>query len=114
MVSPLAVPCVLALASCVPWVTDVEEFADPEGEIARAVAEAGLPSLAAFVVQDDAIVWEQHYGRADIASERTADRRTIYRLASVSKLVVATAVMQLAERGLIDLHADINDYLPLG
>ena len=37
---------------------------------------------------------------------------TMFMLASVSKTVTATALMQLWEQDLIDLDEDINEYLP--
>jgi CubicO group peptidase (beta-lactamase class C family) len=95
-----------------PFAPDEEEFADLEGEIGNEVSANNIPSLAAFVVKDDSIVWQQYYGYADVASRRDANKYTIYGLASVSKLIVVTAVMQLKERGLINLDTDISDYLP--
>ena len=37
--------------------------------------------------------------------------RTLVRVGSLSKLLTWTAVMQLAEQGRVDLHADVNQYL---
>jgi CubicO group peptidase (beta-lactamase class C family) len=71
-----------------------------------------IPSLAVWIVKEDSIVWEKYCGYSDINSNRLADRNTVYGLASVSKLVIVTAVMQLYEQGLIDLNTDINNYLP--
>ncbi len=68
--------------------------------------------MAACVVKDDSVVWQRHYGYADLSSQRVADKNTIYGLASVSKLIVVTATMQLHEQRIIDLNADVNDYLP--
>ena len=64
------------------------------------------------VVQDGGVVFESGYGFADVAAQRPVDpRRTLFRVASNSKMFVWTAVMQLVERGQLDLHADINTYL---
>ncbi|WP_292326163.1 serine hydrolase, partial [Mesorhizobium sp.] len=38
--------------------------------------------------------------------------KTIMNIGSVSKTITATAVMQLWERGLIDLDTDVSGYLP--
>src|SRR6185369_10883284 len=38
-------------------------------------------------------------------------RRTLFRVGSISKLFVWTAVMQLVEQGRVDLDADVNRYL---
>jgi CubicO group peptidase (beta-lactamase class C family) len=94
-----------------PFQPEVAEFADPESEILGEVNSNRIPSLAAWVVKDDSIVWQKYYGYADVENQRVADNNTIYGLASVSKLVVVTAVLQLHEQGLINLDADINDYL---
>jgi CubicO group peptidase (beta-lactamase class C family) len=103
----------LVFQSCsTPFAPDVEEFADLETEIRNEVNANNIPSLAAWVVKGDSIVWQQYYGYADVESHRDADNNTIYGIASVSKLIVVTAAMQLKEQGLINLDDDINDYLP--
>ena len=71
-----------------------------------------IPSLAACIVKDDRIVWQNTYGYADRASQTPPTEETIYLLASISKTITATAIMQLYEKGLLDLEADINQYLP--
>lgn len=108
----LCVAAMISFHSCSPLAPEVEEFADPEGEILREMNNSGIPSIAAYVVKGDDIVWERYYGYADVERRRFPDSSTSYALASVSKLVVVTAVMQLYEQGLIDLYADINRYLP--
>ncbi len=95
-----------------PFEPEVKEYADPEGEIGNETTLNRIPSLAACVVKDDSVVWQRHYGYADLSSQRVADKNTIYGLASVSKLIVVTATMQLHEQRIIDLNADVNDYLP--
>jgi len=59
---------------------------------------------AVVLAQGDRIILAEGYGGA------TPDK-TIFRIASVSKLFVATAAMQLVEQGKLDLRADINRYL---
>ncbi len=71
----------------------------------------GIPSLAAAIVKDDQIVWQHTYGFEDLASKTPPTEDTIYLLASISKTITATAVMQLYERGQLDLDTDISTYL---
>jgi CubicO group peptidase (beta-lactamase class C family) len=71
-----------------------------------------LPGLAASVVRDGRVVWSGAYGWAHIRAERRVQLDTPFMLASVSKTVLATAVMQGVEDGVLDLHADVNDVLP--
>ena len=51
------------------------------------------------------------HGVADIASDAPIAEDTVFRIASITKTFTAIAVMQLAERGLVDLDAPANDYL---
>jgi len=90
----------------------VEIIPDLDAEINRIMVENQIPSIAACIVKDDTIVWQRYYGYADYANGTVAQSGTIFELASVSKLAVATAVMQLSERGLIDLRSDVSNYLP--
>ena len=51
------------------------------------------------------------HGRADLASGVPVSESTVFRIASITKTMTATAVMQLWEAGLIDLDAPAGDYL---
>jgi len=85
---------------------------DTEAEMLKAMDADKIPSVVACVVKGDQIVWETALGYADVASATPPDRETLYTIMSIGKLVLATAVMQLWEQDLIDLDADINQYLP--
>ncbi|HEX5578273.1 MAG TPA: wax ester/triacylglycerol synthase family O-acyltransferase [Candidatus Limnocylindria bacterium] len=50
-------------------------------------------------------------GYADLDAGSPITERTVFRIASVTKTMTAIAVMQLAERGLIELDAPASDYL---
>jgi CubicO group peptidase (beta-lactamase class C family) len=56
--------------------------------------------------------WSAGYGLADIENDVPATPASVYRLASVAKPITATAVLQLAERGRLDLDAPIQRYVP--
>lgn len=71
-----------------------------------------LMSLSAAIVKDDKLVWSKGYGFADKELNKNATSDTPYLIASISKTVTGVAVMQLVERGKINLDADINTYLP--
>ena len=84
---------------------------DTETLIRNAVDAGDIPSVAACIIKNDQIVWNYSYGFADINQGTRASEETIYTLASISKVVTATAVMQLFEQDEIDLDEDINQYL---
>lgn len=85
---------------------------DVADEIQKAMEDAKIPSLVACIVKGDAIVWEGTYGFANVEHDIPASRNTVYSLQSISKLFLSVTVMQLWEKGMIDLQVDINDYLP--
>jgi CubicO group peptidase (beta-lactamase class C family) len=68
------------------------------------MTEGNVPSLVAGIVVNDSLVWSRGYGGAS--------QDTVYLIASITKPFVATAVLQLYERNLIDLDDDANKYLP--
>ena len=73
---------------------------------------AHKPSLAACIIIDDSIVWSNGYGLYDIENNKYATSDTLYLMASISKTVTATALMQLYDQGFFDLDDDVNDFLP--
>lgn len=71
-----------------------------------------IPGISTLIVKNGEIVWRESYGMADIANNSPVTENTIFMLASISKLFTGTALMQLAEDGMIDLDDPINNYLP--
>ncbi|WP_258726871.1 serine hydrolase domain-containing protein [Cellulomonas sp. NS3] len=72
----------------------------------------GVPGAVLTVVADGAVVHAAGYGVADLATGTPFDPdRSLVRIASVTKLLTATAVMQQVEAGRLDLDADVNRYL---
>jgi len=67
--------------------------------------------LAVGVVRDGRLEFFYGHGVADIASKTPITEDTVFRIASITKTFTAIAVMQLWERGLIDLDAPANEYL---
>ncbi len=80
--------------------------------IQREMSEKGLPALSIAIVDDQQIVWAQGFGTADPKSKKPATAETVYRIGSVSKLFTDIGIMQLVERGELNLDAPIADYLP--
>jgi CubicO group peptidase (beta-lactamase class C family) len=70
-----------------------------------------IVGLTAAVFRDNEVVWSSGYGWADLKSPRENTPDTIFRVASISKMVVGTALMQLYEQGKFSLDEDISKYL---
>lgn len=71
-----------------------------------------LPAFSIALVEDQNVVWAQGFGYADPQTKIPATADTVYRIGSVSKLFTDIGVMQLVERGELDLDAPIQRYLP--
>lgn len=73
---------------------------------------AGLASVAVGVFDGSDTLCESYFGYADMENKIAADADTVYEWGSISKLFVWVSVMQLYEQGLLDLNANVRDYLP--
>lgn len=71
-----------------------------------------VPSVSAGIAHNGEIVWMGSEGYADLGYNIEANPQTLYRIASISKFITSVAVMQLVEKGLIDIDKDIWTYLP--
>jgi CubicO group peptidase (beta-lactamase class C family) len=81
------------------------DIEDLDEKIEVLMAEGDIASLAAAIVVDGEIVWTRGYGEGD-----TLDK--MHDIGSITKPFVATAVLQLYDRGLIGLEDDVNQHLP--
>lgn len=69
------------------------------------------PGVSVGFMKGD-FVWTKGFGYADVENKTPAKAESAYRLASVTKPMTAVAVMQLVEKGKIDLDAEVQTYVP--
>jgi CubicO group peptidase (beta-lactamase class C family) len=101
--SPLEAPRELTQADADAWLDGFMPFTLNSNDIAGAVV---------VIVKDGQVLTQRGFGYADIAARTRVDpATTMFRAGSISKLFTWTAVMQLVEKGKIDLDADVNQYL---
>ncbi|PZO04870.1 MAG: hypothetical protein DCF29_09680 [Alphaproteobacteria bacterium] len=106
---------------CVPGAAAANEGEPPAGAarvadvLLQAVAEAsGVPGMSAAVVDRGRAVWTGTTGFRDLEQGLPIVPETAFRLASVSKLITATAAIRLHDHGQLDLDAPVGslvDYL---
>jgi CubicO group peptidase (beta-lactamase class C family) len=80
--------------------------------VTATMAAQKIPGLSVAVVSGGVLRWSSGYGLADVENQVPARADTAYRWGSVSKPVTAVAVMQLVDRGKLDLDATIQTYVP--
>jgi serine beta-lactamase-like protein LACTB, mitochondrial len=83
-----------------------------EALIGAEMTRLGVPGVAAAVVAREELVWSAPFGMADLENSVPVRTATMFRLGSISKPITATAVLQLAERGKLDLEAPVQRYVP--
>jgi CubicO group peptidase (beta-lactamase class C family) len=111
----LAALAPLALCACAhyPGAPVGPAAAQLDRELAAIVDDAGCPlaSLSVVAVRDGHVAYERAFGRRHIAPDQPAEVSTLYRIASISKLVTTLGVMKLVEDGRLSLDEDIGTYL---
>jgi CubicO group peptidase (beta-lactamase class C family) len=91
---------------------EMEAFLDPF--FAEQMKQRHIPGAVFLVVKDGESFFTMGYGFAEVEKKTpVVPDTTLFRVASISKLFTATAVMQLAEQGLLNLDEDVNQYLTL-
>jgi CubicO group peptidase (beta-lactamase class C family) len=76
------------------------------------LAKLDITGATAVFIEGGQITETYQYGYADLENKIPVNDETIFQIASISKTVTGTAIMQLYENGALDLDDDINDYLP--
>jgi CubicO group peptidase (beta-lactamase class C family) len=89
-----------------------EKRAQVEKDASSFMAANSVPGISVAVVQDGELVWSQGFGMADLENFVPATSSTLFRLGSISKPITATAILQLSERGKLDLDAEVQKYCP--
>jgi CubicO group peptidase (beta-lactamase class C family) len=84
----------------------------PLGEKLAAAVGRKVPGLSAALVTGDGVVWSGAAGLRDLAADTPAGPDTVYLWFSMTKMVTATVVMQLAERGALRLDDPVRGFVP--
>ena len=95
-----------------PAALPADKTAKIEAAITSLMSSKHIPGLSIAIVIDNQLRWQSGYGIADLENSVPAKAATVYRTASVAKPLTAVAVMQLVERGKIDLDYPIQKYVP--
>jgi serine beta-lactamase-like protein LACTB, mitochondrial len=89
-----------------------EKRAQMEKAVSVFMSTNSIPGVSIAVVQNNRLVWSTGFGMSDLEDFTPATRSTLYRLGSISKPITAVAILQLSERGKLDLDAPVQKYCP--
>ena len=89
---------------------EVAKLLDPV--FAKGMQKENIPGAVFVLVKDGQVIFAKGYGVMDVNSGRSVDpERTIFPIASITKMFTATGIMQSVDSGRLDLDADVNRYL---
>lgn len=80
--------------------------------LSLAVEENQIPGAVALIARDGKIVYHKAFGYSDVMAGKAMEKDAIFRIASQTKAITATAVMILREEGLFRLDDPISKYIP--
>jgi CubicO group peptidase (beta-lactamase class C family) len=80
--------------------------------IRKTMKSNNIKGLSVALVDDQQIIWSEGFGYEDISKRKRATDTSIYRVASISKLITAISILQQNEWGKINLDTPITNYLP--
>ncbi|MEM9693760.1 MAG: serine hydrolase domain-containing protein [Myxococcota bacterium] len=83
-----------------------------EKTLRDAMTKYRFPSVVAGVLVDGQLVWWQGLGTRDGDEAHPVDAHSVYRIASITKLFTAMAVLRLRDEGRLDLDAAASTYIP--
>ena len=85
---------------------------DARAAVLEVMAEGSVPGASVAVAVGGSIVWSEGFGWADLELRVPVNPLTKFRIGSVSKTMTATGLGLLVERGLVDLDAPVQTYVP--
>ena len=80
--------------------------------LTAALTRTATPGVQVAVVIDGRLVYERAMGLADAESQRPATTRTLFRIGSVTKMLTAATLLELAAAGKLDPQTPIGRYVP--
>ena len=93
--------------------TESYHISDLDEYLNRLVNNKQLPGMAVACSKHGNLIWNKGYGFADLEEELPVDPvQTVFRSASASKPIAATALALMVEEGSIDLDASFYEYVP--
>ena len=86
--------------------------AEVDQRVKKLMQRPEMTGMAVAIIQDGEIILAKGYGQKERGKSGKVSEDTVFRWASLSKAVAATAVMQLVENGQLELQKPITDYAP--
>ncbi len=89
-----------------------QAIAESRKFIEQVMLEQGVPGAQAAVSRNGRLIWSEGIGLADVENSVACTTKSVMRISSISKPLCAVGLFKLWEKGLVDLDAPIQTYVP--
>ncbi len=80
-------------------------------KIGNAIDKTGIPSISIALIHEDQVIWSEAFGYSNLKTKSPATISTVYATGSTVKPYLSMAVLQLVEKGKLDLDEPVSKYL---
>ncbi len=91
---------------------DYERLSRLSNKLDEFSKEGILPGSVVLISKNDEIIYHEAFGFSDIDNQIPMKTNSIFRIASQTKFITATAIMMLQERGDLVITENISKYIP--
>ena len=102
----------LACSAAIAADNAMQGLSDAVDAVFASLENENQPGCAAGVIHNGEYIHKAGYGMANLEHDIPISPASVFRTGSVSKQFTAMAIAILAERGELDLDADVHEYLP--
>lgn len=100
------------VASAVSKSSDPDTIKNASARLEELRRSIGYPGVSIAVARGEALEWIESRGWASLEAGTPVTEKTRFAIGSISKTLTAAVALRLAERGTLNLDADIRTYLP--
>jgi len=108
---------IILISSCKSDTNDKTEFSSNqikekiETYLKEQIQVHEIPGLAVAVVKNNKVIYKGYFGVENFDNKSSINEQTLFPVYSISKLISATAIFQLVERGEISLDDTMSKYI---
>ena len=89
-----------------------ETLIELKESINEVLKETNTAGAGIVMINGDSVVWIGGLGKADIENNINVNENTMFRLGSISKMMVSLAILKLQEEGMLSLTDKVRDIIP--
>ncbi len=76
------------------------------------IKNLNIAGAEVLVYKNNEIAWHKALGYVNLSTQKPLEKNSIYYIQSMTKPIISVAIMQLVEKGLIDLEDKAQKYIP--